>query len=81
MRCSFSWWLSVAFKREAVDATEFFDVFQGFGGEGSLALEGVENDSFQQIAQSHIFQLSKALQNLEETFFHANAGLNAFNDD
>ncbi len=38
----------------------------------------MKNDALQQIAEGHVVVFGKALQDLEEAFFHAHAGLDAF---
>ena len=55
--------------------------FRGLGGEGRLAFEGVQNDSFQQIAQGQVLQFRQPLQDLKQALLHAHAGLDAFDDD
>ena len=44
-------------------------------------LEGIVLHAFEQIAKSHVFQLSQTLQYFEQSFLHADAGLHALDDD
>jgi ribulose 1,5-bisphosphate synthetase/thiazole synthase len=39
----------------------------------------VQNDAFQEIAESQIVIVGKGPQDLQKAFFHADAGLDAFN--
>ena len=68
-------------ERESIDAAELFDLFQRRRRKRGLALEGVQNDSFQQIAQRHVFQLRQSLQDLEQALLQANPGLDSLNQD
>src|SRR5690242_17850323 len=64
-------------QRESVDSLEVRDLLESFGAERQLILEGVEDDSLQQVAQAQIFQLGQGFQNFQEALFHAHAGLDA----
>jgi len=68
-------------QRQSIDAAQLFDLFQRRGRKRGFALEGVQNDSFQQIAQRHVFQLRQPLQDLEQAFLQANPSLDSLNQD
>src|ERR1700683_112871 len=42
-----------------------------------LAIEGMEDDALQQIAEGHVVVLGKGFQDFEQAFFHAHPGLDA----
>ena len=46
-----------------------------------LAFEGVQDDSFQQVAESHFLQLGDGFEHFQQALFHPDAGLDALNDD
>src|SRR2546425_8147898 len=64
---------------------QFVDSFQvGYalprvGAERMLAIERVQHDPFQQIAERHVVIFSQAFQDLEQAFLKANPGLNSLN--
>src|ERR1019366_1699041 len=66
---------------EAIDFSKLFDLLQGRGRKGRVALKGVQHDSLQQIAEREVFQLGQSLEYLEQAFFHADAGLNPVDND
>jgi len=49
--------------------------------EGSLAVEGVEHDAFEQVPQGHVVIFREGLENFKEAFFHADASLDAFDEE
>src|ERR1700746_548852 len=68
-------------KGQTVDSLELFDFFQGISGKRGFTFKSVKYDSFEQISERHIFQLGNSLEDFEQPFFEANAGLNAFDFD
>ena len=48
---------------------------------GSLAVEGMEHDAFEQVAQGHVVILGERLEHFENALFHAHAGLDAFDEE
>ncbi len=66
---------------QAVKSLQLFDPFDRFLAERSLAVKGVENDSFQKVAQGQIVVLGKRFKYFEQALFNAHAGLHAFNRD
>ena len=69
------------FEGHAIEGLELFDLFQGLRREGRFAFEGVEDDAFDEIAEGHVFLLGDCFEDLEHTFFEANAGLDALDFD
>src|SRR5271167_3720659 len=61
---------------ESVKFFQVLDAFQRFGTEGCLAVERVENDAFEQVAEGHIVIFGQSLEHFEKPFLHADAGLN-----
>src|SRR5664279_2357070 len=66
---------------EAINFSKLFDLLQGRGRKRRLALKGVQHDSLQQIAEREVLQLGQSLEHLEQAFLHADAGLDAFDDE
>ena len=66
---------------ESVELFELLDLSEGLRGEGGFAFEGVEDDSFEQVAEGHIFLFGDGFQDFEHAFFEADTGLDAFNKD
>src|ERR1035441_3297058 len=66
---------------EAIDFSKLFDLLQGRGRKGRVALKGVQHDSLQQIAEREVFQLGQSFEYLEQAFFHSDAGLNPVDND
>ena len=66
------------FQRHPVDRIELLDLLKRLRREGRcFALEGVQNDSFQQVAQGHFLQFGDGFEHLQQAFFHPHAGLDA----
>jgi len=65
----------------ASEVTQFkrssFEVTHRISIAGELAVEGVEADAFQQVAQREVVQLGQRLQHLQQALLHADAGLDA----
>ena len=50
---------------ETVKLFQLFDSAKGIGLKRTFPIEGVQDDAFQQISQSHVMEFSKSLENLE----------------
>jgi hypothetical protein len=68
-------------KGQTVDNLELFDFFQGIPSKGGFTFKSVKHDSFEEISDGHIFQLGDGLEDFEQPFFEADAGLNPFDFD
>ncbi len=55
--------------------------FSDAGAEGRLAVEGVQHDAFEQVAQGHVVIFGESLEHFEKAFFHADTGLDAFDKE
>src|SRR5690348_3247406 len=66
---------------EAVDGSELGDPLQRLGRESLLALEGVEHDALEEIAEGHILVVGKGPQHLEEALLQPDAGLHSLDLD
>lgn len=64
---------------EAVKALQFADALEGVALEGALAVEGVEDDAFEEVAESEVVVLGESFEDFEKALFHAHAGLHALN--
>jgi len=62
---------------EAVDLAQPADALQRGGAERRLALECVEDDAFDDVAEGHVQGRGEALQHLEDALLDADAGLDA----
>ena len=65
---------------EGVELLQVTNASERFWLERSLAVEGVQNDAFEQVTQGHVVILGESLKNFEEPFFHADAGLDALDE-
>ncbi len=66
-----------------IEGVEFFQVVNALERgrtKGSLAVEGVEHDAFEQIAQGHVVIFGEGFEDFEQAFFHADAGLYTFDE-
>src|ERR1700751_4107516 len=63
---------------EPVENPELLDVLERLRRERRLALEGVQHDALQQIAQTHILLLRNGLQHLQHPLLESEAGLDTF---
>jgi hypothetical protein len=66
---------------EVVDLPELADLAQRLGRKRRLALERVQHDALEQVAQSHVLVLGDGLEHLEDTALQAHASLDAGYDD
>src|SRR5208337_1975329 len=62
---------------ELVEFPELANAFERGRAEGSLAVEGVEHDAFEQVSEGHVVVIGECLEDLENSFFDAHAGLHA----
>src|ERR1700691_3390733 len=65
---------------QAIEPLQFLDAFETVPPERGFAVESVQHDTFQQIAERQIVIVGKRLQDLQHALLHANAGLNALHD-
>ena len=66
------------FQLEPVDALQLSNDSERLLREGSAALEGVQDDALDQIAQAHLSMLCQRLEHLHQSLFQAHARLYAF---
>jgi hypothetical protein len=72
----------VACCRIQVEVIELFQIAntgKRLGLEGALAIEGVENDSLEQVSEAHVVVFRQAFQDLYEALLHPHASLNTLN--
>src|SRR5579883_1536511 len=62
---------------EPVHLAQRIDLAAGRGAEGRLALEGVQHDALEQIAETHVELGGECLQHLEKTGLEPHPGLGA----
>jgi hypothetical protein len=65
----------VGAESHAVDALELLDFLEGLRRKRCLAFKSVENDSFEQIAEGHVFEFGDSFQDFEEFFLQAHSSL------
>src|SRR5579859_1091813 len=65
---------------EAIELLQFPDALQFGLMEGALSIEGMQNNAFQQVAESQIVIVGKGLQHFQEPLFHADPCLYAFDN-
>src|SRR6267143_1327681 len=71
----------VGIEIKAVELLQILDSPERLFAERRLPLEGVQNDPFQQIAQTQVVVLRKRLEHLEDSFFHPDTGLHALDQE
>ena len=65
---------------EFVEFLQLGDTLPAGFAERELSVEGVEHDTFEEVAQREVAIFRERFQNLEKALFDANAGLDAFDD-
>src|SRR5437773_5698010 len=65
---------------EVIELFQIANTGKRLGLEGTLAIEGVENDSLEQVSEAHVMVFRQAFQDLYEALFHPHASLNALNN-
>src|SRR5208337_262064 len=66
---------------EGVELLQLLNALERGRTEGNLAVEGVEHDAFEQIAQGHVVIFGESLEHFEQPLFHADAGLDSFDEE
>ena len=61
-----------------IELFEIADALERKAPKGAFALESMKDDAFEEVAEGEVVVLGKGLQNLEDAFFHPDAGLNSF---
>src|SRR6202042_2870590 len=56
------------------------NAFERGWAERGLAVEGVEDDAFEQVAKGHVVIFSQGFEGFEDPFFHTDAGLDALDE-
>src|SRR5579863_1679228 len=64
---------------ETIEFLQFLDALQALLAKWTLPIEGVQDDSLQEIAEGQIVIVGEGTQHLQKAFFHADAGLDPFN--
>jgi hypothetical protein len=65
---------------QTVELLQLFDALQAVLAKRTFAVEGVQDDALQQIAQSYIVIVGKGPQHFQEPLFHADTRLYPFHD-
>jgi hypothetical protein len=79
--CGFDFFQAVAGAGVEVEFIEFLqlaDALEGCGAERGFAVEGVENDAFEDVSEGHVVIFSEGFEDFEDALFNADAGLYAF---
>ena len=53
------------------------DTLERWTAERRFAVEGVEHDAFEEVAEREVMVLGEGFEHLEDALFHAHAGLNS----
>src|ERR1700751_3782582 len=67
-------------KIEVVELLQLAYAFQRGSAEWGLAVESMQHDALQDVAQRHVVVLGKPLQNFEDSFFNPHSGLHALDE-
>jgi len=65
---------------ELVELFQIANAFERDWAERGLAVEGVEDDAFEEVAESHVVIFGEGFEDFEDSFFHADAGLDALDE-
>src|SRR5437867_6677202 len=65
---------------EVIELFQIANTGERLGLEGTLAIEGVEDDSLEQVSEAHVVVFRQAFQHLYQALFHPHASLNALNN-
>lgn len=66
---------------QAVDLLELTDALQRVRAERSFAVERMQDDPLQKIAERKVVILGQRLQNFQQALLYSNAGLYAFDNE
>src|SRR5215468_3368227 len=67
-------------KVESVKPLQFLDAFERYSVERRFAVEGVQHNAFEQVAQRHIVIFGEPLQHFEDALLHPDARLDSFDE-
>src|SRR3979411_415595 len=67
-------------KIESVELLQFPDAVERSAAERGLAIEGMQDDAFEYVAERHVVILGKAFQDFENALLHPDTGLDALNE-
>jgi hypothetical protein len=67
-------------ERQAKDPLQLSHFGEGRLGKRRLALEGVQDDALEQVAEGKIERIRQRLEHLQHPLFDADAGLDALDD-
>src|SRR6185369_15492900 len=71
----------LAVEVEPVDLLQAADPLQARLAERHLAVERVQDDAFEQVAEGDVVELGQSLEDFQEALFHPDAGLDALDFD
>ena len=57
------------------------DTLERWTAERCFAVEGVEYDAFEEVAEAEVMVLGEGFEHLEDALFNAHAGLNALDEN
>ncbi len=63
---------------ESVELFQGLDFMQTGGLKRAFSVEGVEDDAFEEIAESQVVVIGEGAEDFQEAFLHTDAGLHAF---
>jgi len=62
---------------EVIELLEIADALKRGRSKGAFAIEGVEDDAFEKVAEGEVMVLGEGFQHLQDAPFHSDAGLDA----
>jgi len=62
---------------EPIEFFQILDALETLGAKGTFAVERVEHDPFQEIAERQVVKLPERFEHFQDSLLHANAGLHA----
>jgi len=62
---------------EVVELLEIADALERGRSEGAFAIKGVEDDTFEEVAEGEVMVLGEGFQYFQDAFFHSDAGLDS----
>ena len=66
---------------EIVELFQIANAFERGWAERRLAVEGVEDNAFEDVAESHVVIFGEGFENFEDSFFDTDAGLHALDQE
>src|SRR5580700_1652862 len=66
---------------EPIEFLQLLDALETLGAKRTFAVEGMQHDPFQEIAERQVVKLPERFEHFQDSLFHAHAGLHALHDE